>query len=58
MRPPTGLALGLSLGVAKLFGPIPAGPHKAQGPELTIYYELSTWNPYVVVLMKSRLHVD
>jgi hypothetical protein len=31
---------------------------KVQGPELTIYYVLSTWNPYVVVLMKSRLHVD
>jgi hypothetical protein len=31
---------------------------KVQGPELTIYYVLSTWNPYVVVLMKSRLHVE
>lgn len=31
---------------------------KAQGSELSIYYVLSTWNPYVVVLMKSRLHVE
>ncbi len=29
---------------------------KVQGSELSIYYVLSTWNPYVVVLMKSRLH--
>lgn len=26
--------------------------------ELSLYYVLSTWNPYVVVLMKSRLQVD
>jgi hypothetical protein len=31
---------------------------KWQGPELSIYYVLSTWNPYVVVLMKSRLHLE
>jgi polyisoprenoid-binding protein YceI len=31
---------------------------KVRGPELSIYYVLSTWNPYVVVLMKSRLHVE
>jgi hypothetical protein len=31
---------------------------KVQGSELTIYYVLSTWNPYVVVLMKSRLQVQ
>lgn len=31
---------------------------KLQGSELTFYYVLSTWNPYVVVLMKSRLHVE
>ncbi|MGO9338591.1 MAG: DUF4185 domain-containing protein [Terracidiphilus sp.] len=31
---------------------------KVQGSELTIYYTLSTWNPYVVVLMKSKLHVE
>jgi Domain of unknown function (DUF4185) len=31
---------------------------KVQGSELSIYYVLSTWNPYVVVLMKSRLHVE
>jgi hypothetical protein len=31
---------------------------KVEGPELSIYYVLSTWNPYVVVLMKSRLHFD
>jgi len=31
---------------------------KAQGSELSIYYVLSTWNPYVVILMKSRLHVE
>jgi hypothetical protein len=30
---------------------------KVQGAELNIYYVLSTWNPYVVVLMKSRLRV-
>jgi hypothetical protein len=31
---------------------------KVQGGELSIYYVLSTWNPYVVVLMKSRLKVE
>ena len=31
---------------------------KLQGSELSLYYVLSTWNPYVVVLMKSRLKVD
>ena len=31
---------------------------KVQGSELSIYYVLSTWNPYVVVLIKSRLHVE
>lgn len=31
---------------------------KATGPELYIYYVLSTWNPYVVVLMKSQLHIE
>jgi Domain of unknown function (DUF4185) len=31
---------------------------KVQGSELSIYYVLSTWNPYVVVLMKSRLHIE
>jgi len=31
---------------------------KAQGSELSIYYVLSTWNPYVVILMKSRLHIE
>jgi hypothetical protein len=31
---------------------------KVQGSELTIYYVLSTWNPYVVVLMKSKLQVQ
>ncbi len=31
---------------------------KVQGSELSIYYVLSTWNPYVVVLMKSRLRVQ
>lgn len=31
---------------------------KAQGSELSIYYVLSTWNPYVVVLMKSQLNVE
>ncbi len=31
---------------------------KLQGSELSIYYVLSTWNPYVVVLMKSKLHVE
>jgi hypothetical protein len=27
---------------------------QATGTELQLYYVLSTWNPYVVVLMKSR----
>ncbi len=31
---------------------------RVKGSELSIYYALSTWNPYVVVLMKSRLHVE
>ncbi len=31
---------------------------KLQTSDLTIYYTLSTWNPYVVVLMKSRLHIE
>lgn len=31
---------------------------KLQGSELELYYVLSTWNPYVVVLMKSRLQVQ
>ncbi|HVN16680.1 MAG TPA: hypothetical protein VMT73_13125, partial [Anaerolineales bacterium] len=31
---------------------------KVQGSELDIYYVLSTWNPYVVVLMKSRLQIE
>ncbi len=30
---------------------------KVQGSELDLYYVLSTWNPYVVVLMKSRLNI-
>jgi hypothetical protein len=30
---------------------------KLNGAELDLYYVLSTWNPYVVVLMKSRLQV-
>jgi hypothetical protein len=31
---------------------------KVQGSELDLYYVLSTWNPYVVVLIKSRLQVE
>jgi hypothetical protein len=31
---------------------------KLRGSELSVYYVLSTWNPYVVVLMKSRLNVE
>ena len=31
---------------------------KVQGSELDLYYTLSTWNPYVVVLMKSRLKIE
>jgi hypothetical protein len=31
---------------------------KLSGSELNVYYVLSTWNPYVVVLMKSRLKVE
>ena len=30
---------------------------KVRGSELDLYYVLSTWNPYVVVLMKSRLQI-
>jgi Domain of unknown function (DUF4185) len=30
---------------------------RVEDGELTIYYTLSTWNPYVVVLMTSRLRV-
>ncbi len=32
-------------------------PGAAGGRELDLYYVLSTWNPYVVVLMSSRLQV-
>lgn len=31
---------------------------KLQDSELNIHYVLSTWNPYVVVLMKSRMRVE
>jgi len=31
---------------------------KLKGSELHLYYVLSTWNPYVVVLMKSRFKVE
>ncbi len=31
---------------------------KLEGSELSLHYVLSTWNPYVVVLMKSRLRVE
>jgi hypothetical protein len=31
---------------------------KVEGSELDLYYLLSTWNPYVVVLMKSRFNVE
>lgn len=31
---------------------------RVQGSELSLYYTLSTWNPYVVVLMKSKLRVE
>jgi len=31
---------------------------KLRGSELDLFYVLSTWNPYVVVLMKSRLQVE
>jgi hypothetical protein len=31
---------------------------KITGSELSLYYVLSTWNPYVVVLMKSRLQIE
>jgi hypothetical protein len=31
---------------------------KLAGSELSVYYVLSTWNPYVVILMKSRLRVE
>jgi hypothetical protein len=30
---------------------------KRQGSELNLYYVVSTWNPYVIVLMKSQLHI-
>ena len=31
---------------------------KLQGSELHLHYVLSTWNPYVIVLMKSRFQVQ
>ncbi len=31
---------------------------KKQGSNLDIYYTLSTWNPYVVVLMKTALRIE
>jgi hypothetical protein len=31
---------------------------KRRGPELSLYYVLSTWNPYVVVLMKARMRIE
>jgi hypothetical protein len=31
---------------------------KVEGPHLNLYYVLSTFNPYVVVLMKSRLDIE
>jgi lysophospholipase L1-like esterase len=31
---------------------------KVQDSELDLYYVLSTWNPYVVMLMRTRLEVD
>jgi hypothetical protein len=31
---------------------------KVKGSELNIYYVLCTWNPYVVVLMKSQLRIE
>jgi hypothetical protein len=31
---------------------------KVRGSELDLYYVLSTWNPYVVVLMKTRLQIE
>jgi hypothetical protein len=32
-------------------------PRSTEDGELDIYYVLSTWNPYVVVLMTSRLRI-
>ena len=31
---------------------------KVQASELDLYYVLSTWNPYVVILMKSQMKVE
>jgi len=31
---------------------------KVQGSEMNLYYLMSTMNPYVVVLMKSRLQIE
>jgi len=31
---------------------------KVQGSELDLYYVMSTWNPYVVMLMKSRFQIQ
>jgi hypothetical protein len=31
---------------------------RVKGSELSIYYAMSTWTPYVVVLMKSQLYVQ
>lgn len=50
--------------VAALVAIAPDAPYvverwtKVTGSELELYYVLSTWNPYVVVLMKSRLEVE
>jgi hypothetical protein len=65
--PPDGLS-GPVIGKPKSEWEATAGGHyapyvverftKVIGPELHIYYCLSTWNPYVVVLMKSRFTVE
>jgi hypothetical protein len=31
---------------------------RTEGNTLDLYYPLATWNPYVVVLMKSRLEIE
>lgn len=31
--------------------------NRLSGNELTVYYTISLWNPYVVTLMKSRFKV-
>jgi len=66
-RPADGLAgpvIGKGKANPKPFMAAPYAPYvierftKLVGSELNLYYVVSTWNPYVVILMKSRLQVE